>query len=68
MHAHNALCSWKMEVNREKSQGLVVQAFAMFPKGTQWVRVSQLQDSATTSADNSLCTYFSAAKQISDHH
>ena len=38
MHAHNTLCSWKMEVNREKCQGLGMQAFAMFPKSTQWVR------------------------------
>ena len=38
MHAHNTLCSWKMEVFREKCQGLGVQEFAMVPKSTQWVR------------------------------
>ena len=38
------------------------------PRAPSGWGVSQLQDSATTSADNSLCTYFSTAKQISDHH
>ena len=38
MRAHNTLCSWKMEVIREKCQGLGMQAFAMFPKSTPWVR------------------------------